>query len=67
MNLSDSEIEIGQHFWALLRGELLVLMKTRLGYELCGDWECGIDFDEFEIISLIDKPKGHEQTKLYYV
>ena len=62
------DIKIGQHLWVLLDGELLMVAKFDChGYDVCGGWECGVSKDECEIIELVNVPKGHENTKMYYL
>lgn len=62
------DLKIGQHLWALLDNKLIMVAKfNNYGYEVCGDWECGIDKDDCEIIELVDIPEGFENFKMYYV
>ena len=65
--MKDEDIPIGSHFWATSRGELLVILKTESGYQVCGAWECGMAFKEFEFVDFIIKPDETEGMKLYYV
>jgi hypothetical protein len=64
--IDKNNIKEGQHFWALSNGTLLIIGLLRGCFEVCGPWECGISSDDFEIVQMIDLPKGHEFTKLYY-
>ena len=67
--MHNDKVTIGEHCWAVTDGELLVVLKTDPeGYEVCGPWECGIgNSSQLEIIKIIKKPKGHINTKLYYL
>ena len=66
--LNDEDVKPGDHCWALANGELLVVMKDDEGtYQVCGAWECGIRLDELELLEIIPRPKGREETKLYYI
>jgi hypothetical protein len=61
------DLKIGQHLWVLSYDELLMVVKfDEDGYEVCGARQGGIGEHECEIIELINVPKGHENTKLYY-
>lgn len=67
VELQFEDLKIGQHLWALHDNKLIVAAKfDESGYQVCGPWECGIGKNECEIIELIDVPKGHENTSLYY-
>ena len=35
-------------------------------FQVCGDWDAGINPDECQIIELVSFPKGYEKTELYY-
>lgn len=66
--IKNSKVKVGDHCWALSCNELLIVLKTeRDGYEVCGAWECGMSYNELEIISIIKKPKKYIKTKLYYL
>jgi len=66
--LKNKDIKIGDHCWAISNNELLVVLKTSdRSYEVCGDWELGIGAEQINIIEIINKPIGHENTKLYYI
>lgn len=65
--MKDEDIEVGTHLWVTSSKQLLIVLKTSIGYDVCGPWECGISFDKFQIIEIIPRPKGHENTKLYYI
>ncbi len=69
--ISNEDVNIGDHCWAILEEELLIVLKTTDGeindYQLCGDWECGCPAKWLDIISIIDKPNGHEATNLHYL
>ena len=63
----------GCHYWAITKEnddwntkEILVVLKVRERYEVCGPWECGIESGYIEIIEEIVKPSGYEQHILYY-
>ena len=62
------KMEVGQHAWVLLGKEVAVVMKDKnsFGFEVCGAWECGCGIDDVELIELIERPKLHSETKLYY-
>lgn len=65
--LKFEDLEIGQHLWVLAEGKLLMVAKfDDSGYSVCGDWECGIDRNECQIIELVGRPKGFESFDLYY-
>lgn len=65
--LKFEDLKIGQHLWVLFDNQLIVAAKfDESGYQVCGPWECGIGKNECEIIELIDVPKGHKNTSLYY-
>ena len=66
MNFED--LKIGQHLWVMSNNKLLLVAKfDEHKYQVCGDWEGGIDKKECKIIELIKFPKGYENTKLYYL
>ena len=65
--INKDDIKEGQHFWAISGDEILVIALFRNNFEVCGPWECGIGIDDFEIIELIEVPKGYESKKMYYV
>lgn len=68
MQIKNEDVQIGQHCWAMSAGKLLVVLKVYdESYEVCGAWECGIGADELELIEIIDRPEGHNDTKLYYL
>ena len=61
------DLKIGQHLWVMSNNKLLMVAKfDNDGYEVCGDWECGIGKDYCEIIELVNVPNGYEETKMYY-
>lgn len=57
----------GDHFWALLDNELVVMIKTEYGYFAAGSWEGSISESELIFISKIEKPKAYETVKPYYL
>lgn len=66
---SDSdqmETKVGEHYWGLMQGELLAVLRTKDKFEVAGPWECGVSLDEVEIISHIPRPAAHADAKLYY-
>jgi hypothetical protein len=69
--ISNEDVNIGDHCWAIIEEELVIALKTTDGeindYQLCGDWECGCPSKWLDIISIIDKPKGYENTTLSYL
>lgn len=65
--LKDEYVKIGDHCWALLEGELLVVLKTKNNYEVCGAWECGVCSSRLELLEIIIKPVNHENTELLYL
>ena len=61
------DLKIGQHLWVVAKNKLLMVAKfNEHGYDVCGAWECGIGKKDCEIIELVNVPKGHENTKMYY-
>ena len=68
--IKNEDVNIGDHCWAIMNGELLIVLKTTDGeindYQLCGDWECGCPAKDLDIISIINKPHGYESIKLSY-
>lgn len=66
--ITHEDIQPGTHCWAQSSEQtlLIVLKVSDDYYEVCGPWECGIRKEEIEIISIIDKPEGHENMDLYY-
>lgn len=66
--MTDQEVKIGDHCWALSDGDLLVVLKDEEGrYQVCGAWECGIPVDELELLEVIPRPQGFEALRLYYL
>jgi len=65
--MEKSDLKNGDHFWALMHGKLVILIKTEYGYFACGAWECSIKEFEFEIISKIELPEGFTVNQLYYI
>lgn len=62
------DIKIGQHLWAISRNQLIMVAKfDDEGFQVCGDWECGINYNDCQIIELVDFPKGYENVKLFYL
>jgi hypothetical protein len=66
--IDHADTVVGKHYWAISKHfqELLVVLNTQGGYEVCGPWEAGISPDEIEIIQEIAKPPGYEEYGLYY-
>ncbi len=69
--IDHADAKEGEHFWALMGwpgqpGKLVVVNRTKEGYEVCGGWECVIPHAELQLIARIDRPEGHEETELYY-
>ena len=64
----NNETIIGEHYWATLDDRLLVVLRDKDGYEVCGPWECGLLLDAKRLVILehIKRPAGHESTVLYY-
>lgn len=64
--IKAKDLPLGTHFWALMDGNLVVIGKEKDGYYVCGGWECSIREEEFDIIELINFPKGYNAENLYY-
>jgi len=66
--MKELEIKIGQSFWALIDGELIILSKEKGDdeYSVLGLWEGSLHWHQFKVIELIKIPKGYEKNKLYY-
>lgn len=65
--IENEDVRIGEHCWALACSELLVVSKfDSNSYSVCGPWECDVSHVELELISIIPRPNGHKNTKLYY-
>ena len=61
------DLKIGQHLWVLVEGKLLMVAKfDSYGFQVCGAWECGISPNECKIVKLVNVPKSHKKTELYY-
>lgn len=56
----------GTHFWALIYGKLVVLVKTKNGFFVAGNWENHLDESVFQFICKIEKPVGFEEVEDYY-
>jgi hypothetical protein len=68
MKVENKDVKIGEHCWAIINKELLiVLKKDDYLYYACGDWECPFEDKELELISIIDKPVQYKDANLYYV
>lgn len=66
--MKNEDVKIGQHCWAIMDNELLVVLKIKeKNYVVCGDWECEVIAHELELIEIINIPQKHEDKKLYYV
>lgn len=66
MNVED--INTGEHFWGILKGEgLCVFIKTHENeYYVCGGWEVNINPEDIYFIELIKIPTGYENKVLAY-
>jgi len=65
--LKSSDLPVGTHFWAMMDGKLVMMMKDRHNdFCVCGPWECPIRENEFEVIEIVNRPAGHKADKLYY-
>lgn len=65
MKIEDTKV--GEHYWAIIDGNLLVVLRDETGWEACGPWECGFALNDLdEIIAEIARPAGHENTPLHY-
>ena len=65
--INHDNTENGKHYWAIHPSfGILVILKTRGRYQVCGAWESGIRKEEIEIIKEIEKPEGYEESHLYY-
>ena len=64
--IDKTNVKEGQHFWALVDNELLIVGYFDDSFEVCGPWECGIPSSEIELIEEINVPKGFELTKMLY-
>jgi hypothetical protein len=52
------KIKNGDFFWAIVDGELTVVMKDKKGiYFMCGNWEGALNETDFKFIEKIIKPK----------
>ena len=69
--INDSDVAINDHCWALLNGELLVVIKNFANtygafYDVCGGWEGSVKARDLELISIIERPPEYKDTLLYY-
>ena len=67
--LSHDQMKPGDHAWATVDGELVVVMCSPTSYsdyEMCGPWECGCDKSQVELIQRIERPESYERVPLYY-
>ncbi len=65
--MNNNDVMINDHCWALLDGQLIVVMKVELGsYVVCGGWECTINYEDLDLLELIKLPLGRERNTLYY-
>ena len=65
--IKDEDVKIGEHCWATSDGDLMVVLKAEDGgFQVCGAWGCGIGIDNIELIGIINRPEGYEDTRLYY-
>jgi hypothetical protein len=63
----NDETKEDEHYWGIVHEQLLVVLRKKTHYEVCGAWECGIDLGpDIKIVAHIPRPSGHEHTELYY-
>lgn len=60
------DIKIGDHFWGMMDDKLAVFIKTKSGCYAAGEWECAIDIENIEFVSLIKRPNSVRKKELYY-
>ena len=60
-----NKIKEGQHFWALLEGELVITVKSNRLFFICTSWKSPIAYNELTFIETVNKPKGYEKTEFY--
>lgn len=61
------KVNKGDHFWALLGGELVVIFMDYNGdCTVAGAWECTIPLEQLEGISVIPKPEEYSDTTFYF-
>lgn len=65
--LRHCDMERGDHAWAVLQEKLVVVMRVKDGYFVCGPWECGVDEDEVILLERIERPKSAKEMPLYYL
>jgi hypothetical protein len=58
------ELEVGEHYWGVYDGKLVVLICTKYGVYAAGPWEG--DFKGTEILSKIERPGNADGMDLYY-
>jgi len=64
----NEDIEIGQHVWAVLkpdRGLVVVLKTTSRDYVICGKWGIDIPYRHLDLIEIINRPAGYEESALF--
>ena len=64
--MTFEELKEGQHLWVKSDNSLIMVMKLNNWYEVCGAWECGVDPADYEIVELVNVPKGYENFELPY-
>ena len=64
--MNDKDIPNGQHFWAVIGGELIMIVKSLGRYYAAGNYEGTFKRSDFTILYLVDKPKGYEDAGFYY-
>ena len=71
--IKHKNAKINEHYWAYrlpteVNGttEILVVLKCKDGYQVCGAWECGIGDKQIVLIRKIRKPKVLEGNRLLY-
>jgi hypothetical protein len=63
----DADVLVGEHCWALMGEDLVVVMKWEDGgYQVCGPWECGCPADTLQILEIIPRPEGQKDRQLCY-
>jgi hypothetical protein len=66
-SISFEDLKIGQHAWVIADEKLLLVAKFNNDrFDVCGAWECGISPSECKIVKLVNVPKKHKNTPLYY-
>jgi len=58
------KLEVGEHYWGVCDGKLVVVICTQDGVYAAGPWEG--DFYGTEILSKIERPGNTAGMELYY-